>query len=400
MKILKNKLLFIFCFIFLMIPNVKAETEYYDDEGNPFRLVFDDTSLKTFVKNDFAIVYDDLVDGKTAAKFTKTNNGNELVSAYDYREELYITIYETTETYQLNNNIKYVVNVHPSATAGTNEYGRHWYWKRLMKDTNKQFTYKGQVATTSTKGLNQLNFSKLGSGGSIYVGNGWTQEAYGGLLLAVDKQGNVERIINLFENYNSLMIDLRDNAINNIFYSSTDVYDSNAYKVIIKKEEFLPKRDIPNAYYSLGCEENNPFIYNIYFNIENLEINDNVKIYKEDKLLKDIKYVYDPEETEIIMIENAESGYYKIDVVDENNELLYSATFHINVEIGDIFDENDTPVSLLDKIKMYLKGFKNNIKMFYEGFENFFSSLNFELRTGIFIITTIFIIVYIIKIII
>ena len=39
------------------------ETKKYSLEA--IRLIFDNTPLKTFVKNDFAIVYDDLVDGKT-----------------------------------------------------------------------------------------------------------------------------------------------------------------------------------------------------------------------------------------------------------------------------------------------------------------------------------------------
>ena len=36
---------------------VKAETNYFDENGVMYRLIFDDTSLKNFVKRDFALYY-------------------------------------------------------------------------------------------------------------------------------------------------------------------------------------------------------------------------------------------------------------------------------------------------------------------------------------------------------
>ena len=480
-KILINILLITLCFF--TITDVKAETDYYDGNGNLFRLVFDDTPLRYFVKNDFAIVYDDIVRSKTSAKFTKTNNGNEFVSAYRAEKELYITMYETTESYQQNNNIKYVVNISPDITASTIDYGINWLNKTVFLNAQNLFTNKGRNKKTTNTGIDQLEKAEIASTESSYQDYGWTQEAYGGLLLAVDKEGNVERIVNLTENYYNLMVEIRDNARKNIFYSSTNVYDKNG-KILISKDEFNKRIitsnysltcDDENAYiydlhfditdlktndnvvisynndsillnetlteqksifsienaktgnynvkvydesselihennfnieierninvdYSLGCDEDNPFFYNIYFNIKGLVKNDKVIIKKDNIKIKESLINWDTTGEEIIDIQNAESGKYLIIIYNEDNEEIYQKEFDIIVDQV-FFTEDDTAVSLIDKIKEYLKSFKNNLKIFYEGFESIFNSLNFELKAGIFIIITIFIIVYIIKII-
>lgn len=355
-----NKKLLIFlsmiC-IFFYVDDVKAETDYYDDNGNLFRLVFDNTPLRNFVKNDFAIVYDDIVSSKTAAKFTKTNNGNELVSAYLAENELYITMYETTETYQQNNNIKYVVNIYPDFTGGTAEKGRYWYYKHVWLNTSKLFTYKGRSKYTTNTGLNQIDLV-YGNGNkeSSYNDKGWTQESYGGLLLAVDKEGNVERIINLTENYNSLMVEVRDNARKNIFYSSTNVYDTNE-KILYNKEYFDTR--IITSNYSLTCDDENPYIYDLHFDISDLKANDNVVIsYNDDSILLNETLT---EDKNSFLIENAKTGNYNVKVYDDSGELIHENSFYIKVDSDVQIDVSDEDININsdDDVSTILN--KNNI---------------------------------------
>lgn len=381
-KILINVLLITLCFF--GITNVKAETDYYDGNGNLFRLVFDDTPLRYFVKNDFAIVYDDLVRSKAAAKFTKTYNGNELISAYRAENELYITMYETTETYQQNNNIKYVVNIYPDFTGGTAEKAIYWYEKKVWLNTNKLFTYKGRSQYTTNTGIDQIDKVEADyKKESSYMDKGWTQESYGGLLLAVDKEGNVERIINLTENYNSLMVEVRDNARKNIFYSSTNVYNTNE-KILYYKEYFDTR--IITSNYSLTCDENNPFIYDLHFNISGLKANDKVVItYNDDSIvLNEIL----TEEKSSFSIENVESGKYNIKVYDESDELIHENEFDIVVDSITIEDEDDT-ISLIAKIKDSLNNFRSSLDFLYQGWNTVYNELNREMKTGILVIISI-----------
>lgn len=394
MKILKNKLLFILCFIFLMIPNAKAleegEIKLFDD------FTYNNNVIKGFTYRtdmQYLTVY---CARNTTYNYYNWTPKDEIIPNYTIianSNSGYIELHIQMLNYQYNSYGWQYINYNKKLILqkinwkDSSGYNQTYRWLQREED--------GTYSSFTTSYSNNMNRSDI-----IFKYDVTSQE----WILITDQYTHYNNYKSHFlrdaSQYYMVLLENKTSYNVKIIQTNMEVLDSNYNQVEFDEyKETKPTRNIPTANYSLGCDENNPFIYNIYFNIENLEKNDNVKIYKKDKLLKDIKYVYEPNKTETITIENAETSYYKIDVYDENNELLYSATFHINVEIGDIFDENDTPVTLLDKIKMYLKGFKNNINMFYKGFENFFSSLNFELRTGIFIITTIFIIVYIIKII-
>jgi hypothetical protein len=485
-----NVLLLSLCFF--GITDVKAETDYYDDEGNLFRLVFDDTPLRNFVKTDFAIVYDDLdYQGKTIARFDSTSQSGtyQYSAGYAIENELIILIFETSEKWQQTRNEKYIVNVLPDYIGGSNNavYPCIFFDQVIYKDEdnlNKIRAFAKKYTHTKGFGTDLLNF-RVDSNTSTNLNGVWrTAVDNYGVLLSVDKNGNWQRLTDLYNTNRTLYSEISGNAEKNVIYSSKDIYSYRTKELLISKEEFETRTitsnysltcheenpyiydlhfdindlkanekvvitynddsivinetlteqknsfSIENAKtgnynvkvydennelihendfeieierninidYSLGCDEDNPFFYNIYFNIKGLVKDDKVVIKKDNIKIKESLINWDTIGEEIIDIQGAESGKYLVIIYNKDNEEIYQKEFDIIVD-QIFFTEDDTALTLIDKIKNYLKAFKDNLKIFYEGFESIFNSLNFELKTGIFIIITIFIIVYIIKIV-
>lgn len=360
-----NKKLLIFlsmlC-IFFYVDDVKAETDYYDDEGNLFRLVFDDTPLRNFVKNDFAIVYDDVDNrGYTIALFEKSYKGYIQYSGYKIENDLLITIYETTQNYQNTTNIKYVVNITPemvTANSSSIMLPKNYIDNYVVKLSTGYYTiYSSEYRNKSSgSGLSNLNLEMASYSSFKNYNIGWTQEPYGGLLLTIDTEGNVQRIFDLNNNYNDLMVEIRDNARKNIFYSSHDIYDENK-NLIIQKEEFETRTITSN--YSLTCDEDNSYIYDLHFDISNLKANDNVVIsYNNNSILLNETLT---EEKNSFSIENAKTGNYNIKVYDDSGDLIHENSFYIKVDSDVQIDVSDEDININsdDDVSTILN--KNNI---------------------------------------
>lgn len=360
-----NKKLLIFlsmlC-IFFYVDDVKAETNYYTDDGYMFRLVFDDTPLRNFVKRDFAFVYDDKDNRKhTIALFEKNYKNYKIYAGYKLENDLLITIYETREAYQNSTNIKYVVNITPELMVGTSSsimlpknYNDNYV---VLGDDGKYTIYSGTYWSTSNgSGLDFLNLEAASYTRYNNYNVGWTQESYGGVTLIVDTEGNVQRIVNIFDNYNDLVVEIRDYARTNIFYSSHDIYDKNK-NLITPKEEFETRNITSN--YSLTCDEENPYIYDLNFNISDLKTNDNVVIsYNSNSILLNETLT---EQKNSFSIENAKTGNYHIKVYDDSGELIHENSFYIKVDSDVQIDVSDEDININsdDDVSTILN--KNNI---------------------------------------
>ena len=100
---------------------VKAETNYFDNNGVMYRLIFDDTPLKNFVKRDFALYYDkkDLQNEDIAELTATSKSGTYTYSnGFAKNKNLKMVIFETSESWQQNNNSKYIAIVIPDYIAG------------------------------------------------------------------------------------------------------------------------------------------------------------------------------------------------------------------------------------------------------------------------------------------
>lgn len=357
-----NKKLLIFltmlC-IFFYVDDVKAETEYYDDEGNPFRLIFDETPLRNFVKNDFALTYNHTnTSNQLLAVISRQDGSYTSWAGYVYTQPLMIQIYETSTEYQNSTNIKYIVNVTPDVTvASSTNYGsrNNFIGNMVTKKNDGYYTIKGKKYKTSIAGLNYLIYGKIGDSGDGIIEYGWTQESYGGLLLTVDTEGNVQRIINVHNN-SSLTTEANNNARKNLIYTSTDVYN-NGGSVIIPKEEFETRNITSN--YSLTCDEENPYIYDLHFNISDLKTNDNVVIsYNDNSILLNETLT---EQKNSFFIENAKTGNYNIKVYDDSGELIHENSFYIKVDSDVQIDVSNEDININsdDDVSTILN--KNNI---------------------------------------
>lgn len=397
----KNLLLFALSFLTLNVSSVNA---YYDEQGNEFRLVFEDTPLRSFVNRDFAITYEynDYLNETLIAKFTDTSKSGTYTynKGFDKREDLFVVIYETSQEYQNQYGVKYVAIVEADFIAGnTNSmYPSIYKNKKLVRDTStgKHSLFIDRYQDRSGFNPDKLNFDIKNSNvlKNLFVSNGAYADS-GGLIIKVKTDGSIERVSDISNRESHLVTEINNNACKNVIYSSVDIIDREG-NVIVEKEEFQARTITSN--YSLTCDDTSAFIYNLNFLITDLEINDRIKIYKDDQLIKE-EIVKAKKDNYYIEINNAESDKYKIEVYDIDDNLIHTNEFDIVVDII-AFDEDDDALSLIDKTKQALTEFKRSLDFIYQGWEVCYNSLNPELKIGIIISIIIIILSILFKIII
>ena len=401
--ILNKKSLLLFALSFFIL-NISTVSAYYDEAGNEYRLVFEDTPLRNFVTRDFAITYqnNDYLKETIIAKFTDTSKSGTYTynKGFDKREDLFVVIYETSQEYQNQYNVKYIAIVEADYVAGNTNaiYPTIYKNKKLVRDitTGKHSLFVDRYQDRSGFNPDKLNFDINNSNvlKTLFTSNGAYVDS-GGLIIKVKTDGSIERINDIYNRESHLVTEINSNACKNVIYSSVDIIDREG-NVLVEKEEFKSRKVTSN--YSLTCDDTSAFIYNLNFLITDLEINDKIKIYKDSKLIKE-EVVKAKKDNYYIEITNADSNKYKIEVYDIDNNLIHTNEFNIVVDLIS-FNEDDDALSLIDKTKQAITEFKRSLDFIYQGWNVCFNSLNPELKIGIIISIIIIILSILFKIII
>lgn len=405
-KILNKKYLLLFASSFFLM-GISSADAYYDDDGNYYTLLFENTPLRTFVTRDFALNYKyrDYLDSTDIAIIESTSASGTYTyrKAFDKNKEITKVIYQIPDSLKNTYGYQYVMYVYPDYVSGSKNAtnptiienkilkrsvsGQHLVYQketRIRYRNNYSDAYDMLNFDINSLSDSELQIVELSNTGLSPNGNTV-------LIIAVKTDGEIE-VFSDIQNRTSqkwlhtAMYNSDDSTPSKyLIYSSVDVYDLNTGELLIPKEEFEIRSITSN--YTLTCDENNPFIYNIQIMVQKLKNNDNVKIYKDNILIKD-DIMEDPEENEYIQINDAESGLYKIEIYDENNELIHENEFDIVVDSITIDNEDDT-ISLIGKIKDSLNNFRRSLDFLYQGWNTVYNELNREMKTGILVIISI-----------
>lgn len=402
-----NKYIKIFALtLFFMIclsvnANVKAETNYFDDNGVMYRLVFDDTPLKNFVQRDFALYYNEKdLQNEDIAKLTATSkNGTYTYSnGFAKSKDLKTIIFETSETWQQNNNEKYIAYVLPDYVSGNyNSVETRINDNVIVKrgDTYKYYWFSGDRYYKEREfGIDNLNFNKNDSNVKLQSGIGLSS-IYGNteLLIIVNKDGEIRRWNDLDEYDNNLYLEIRDSARYNLIYSSLDVYNQQGTTIIKPKEDF-EERNITYTYEKVKNKE----LYDIEFSLKGLKKGDKIFLgnYDSDneKYLQQFNIISNTENPNARFVFNDISKNAKIDILikDEKDNILISESVNIDI---DIFE--DLKNGNINDFFTYVNNFINNkinkpIKNIMNSFQLLFNRLEVDLQIGIVIIFLIMII--------
>lgn len=402
--ILNKKSLLLFALSFFLV-GISTVDAYYDDDGNYYTLLFENTPLRTFVTRDFALNYKyrDYLDSTDIAIIESTSNSGTYTfrKAFDKNKEILKVIYQIPDNLKNTYGYQYVMYAYPDYVTGnpgaiTPTIMENKILNRAV--SGQHLVYQKQTFiknyTLVNDVYNMLNFdvNNYGTNISIYekANTGLSPDGNSVLIIAVKTDGQIEVFSDIYNRKSqkwlyTAMQDSNTAPSKNLIYSSADIYHINTGELLVKKEEFEIRSIISN--YTLTCDENDPFIYNIQIMIQNLKDNDNVKIYKDNTLIKD-DIMEDPEENEYIQINDAESGLYKIEVYDENDELIHENEFDIVVDSITIDNEDDT-ISLIGKVKDSLNNFRRSLDFLYQGWNTVYNELNREMKTGILVIISI-----------
>ena len=383
--ILNRKYLLIFALSFFIL-NISSVNAYYNEDGREFRLVFENTPLRNFVKRDFAITYQyyDNLKETLIAHFTDTSKSGTYTyeKGFDKREELFIVIYETSQEYQNQYNVKYVAIVEADYVAGnTNSiYPTIYKNKKLVRnlETGKHALYADRYQDRTGFNPDKLNFDINNSNvlKTLFTSNGAYVDS-GGLIIKVKTDGEIERINDISNRASHLVTEINNNACKNVIYSSVDIIDRDG-NILVEKEEFQARKVTSN--YSLGCDEKNPFIYNLYFYLTDLKLNEKIKIYKDNKLIKEEEVKEELTEY-ITSIYDALSGTYKIEVYDIENNLIHINEFNLKVDSWNL--EEETKTSILEKTKTIIQTFRDATNFIFEAWEVVWENLHTEIKIGI-----------------
>lgn len=376
-----NKKLLIFlsmiC-IFFYVEDVKAETGYYDDDGNYYTLLFENTPLRTFVTRDFALNYKyrDYTDSTDIAIIESTSNSGTYTyrKGFDKNKELLKVIYQIPDNLKNTYGYQYVMYVYPDYATGNRgaivpQILENKKLRRL--DSGQHVVYQKQTYlrnhTLVDDVYNMLNYDINNYEGNISINEitstGIAPTGNAELIIAVKTDGQIEVFSDLVNRtsqkwlYTAMRKSDGTAPSNYLIYSSVDVYDSNGENVIIPKEEFEERTITSN--YSLTCDEDNPFIYNLHFDISDLKTNDKVVItYNEDSILLNETLT---EEKNSFTIENGKTGNYNIKVYDDSGELIHENSFYIKVDSDVQIDVSDEDININsdDDVSTILN--KNNI---------------------------------------
>lgn len=354
--------------LFLMISisvnaEVKAETNYFDDNGVMYRLVFDDTQLKNFVQRDFAIYYDQKdKQNEDIAKLTTTSNSGENIIKLGFakKKDLKIVIFETSESWQQNNNEKYIVTVIPDYIASNNGYYPSINEKVMLKKstTDKYYFFAGnKYIWNGGFNINYLNFDKNISNVSFYQNMSISNlSGNQDLLIIVNKDGTIQRYNDIENNNNSLYQEININAKYNLVYSSLDVYDSDTMQIIRPKDE-IRKDIIVKKEIKVNQDESNIINFKIY----NLKKDDKIKIIKKDKNgnytendIVETTITIDLNENQSYLIKDEnvkENKIYDIKIYNSKNEIIYNEEYIHNMKnyvLEDTTEEKNKLINLED----------------------------------------------------
>ena len=272
-----NKYIKIFALtLFFMIclsvnANVKAETNYYDENNVMYRLIFDDTNLKNFVQRDFTLYYNEKdMQNQDIAKLTSQSGSYNYSIGFAKEKELNILIYETSEKWQQNRNEKYIAIILPDYYAGTGTSATIHENIKAVKNNDIGYLFKGDRYIKFISNIDYLNFNKNEYARAIL--NNYLAD-YGGdviLIIAVDKEGNITRKTNLYNNDKDLYNEI-GNATSNLIYSSVDIYNDEGTEIVIPKEEYEQR----NITYTYDKVKNNE-LYDIEFSVKGLKKGDKI----------------------------------------------------------------------------------------------------------------------------
>lgn len=247
---MKNKYILLFALSFFIL-GISPVNAYYDDNGNEYRLVFEKTPLRNFVNRDFAITYqnNDYLKETIIAKFIDTSKSGTYTynKGFDKREDLFVIIYETSQEYQNQYNVKYVAIVEADFIAGNTNaiYPTIYKNKKLVRDitTGKHSLYADRYQDRSGFNPDKLNFNINNSNvlSNLFISNGAYVDS-GGLIIKVKTDGEIERINDISNRASHLVTEINNNACKNVIYSSVDIIDRDG-NILVEKEEFETKID-------------------------------------------------------------------------------------------------------------------------------------------------------------
>lgn len=367
--------------------NVKAETNYFDDIGVMYRLIFDDTQLKDFVKRDFALYYNAKdMQNQDIAKLTSQSGSYNYSMGFAKEKELNILIYETSETWQKNRNEKYIAIVLPDYYAGTGTSATIHENVKAVKNNDIGYLFKGDRYIKFISNIDYLNFNKNEYDRAIL--NNYLAD-YGGdviLIIAVDKEGNISRKNNLYDNDKNLYNEIASST-SNLIYSSVDIYNDEGTEIIKPKEDFETR----NITYTYEKVKNNEF-YDIEFSVKGLKKGDKIFLGNYDtdnkKYLQQFNIISNTENPNARFVFNDISKNARIDILikDEKDNILISESVNIDI---DIFE--DLKNGNINDFFTYVNNFINNkinkpIKNIMNSFQLLFNRLDADLQIGIVII--------------
>lgn len=342
---------------------VRAETNYYDDNGIMYRLVFDDTPLKNFVQRDFALYYNqkDLQNEDIAILTNTSQSGTYTYSmGFAKNKNLNIEIYETSQNWQETKNEKYIAIILPdyiSCNKGTPKINENI---KLKKQTNNKYWFFGNdYKKQGVSGINLLNFNKNESNVAFRENIEYYEgSATADIVIVVNKDGIIKRVSNLWDTNENLINELNKNARSNLIYSSVDVYDNTGTTIIKPKEDFEVRKDIiVKKEIKVNPNESNEINFKIY----NLKKNDKIKFIKKDKngnytendiIETTITIDLNENQSYLIKDENVkENKIYDIKIYNSKNEIIYNEEYIHNMKnyvLEDTTKEKNKLINLED----------------------------------------------------
>lgn len=413
-QIFKNKR-FIFALSFFLlinisfIANVKAETEYFDENGVMYKLLFDDTQLKDFVQRDFALYYNvkDKQDQDIANITQTTKSGTYTYSlGFAKNKDLKILIFETSETWQETHNEKYIVNVLPDYVSGNyNSIDASIYENVKVvkgKDNWAYYFFKGDRYYKDREfGMDNLNFNKNDSNVKVVNEDNLSNlTGSSNLIIIVNKDGTIYKQNDIWNKDSNLEKEINNNARYNLIYSSMDVWNYEQTEIIKPKEEFEIKKPIEEQIEIVKGEIGK----NIKFQYNNLKENYLIDIKRKDiESKKNLEWKYSPIRPNItfssLEFEDLTDSYiFERTIYNENKDII----FHKEeiIEFGGLFDEINENSDVNDYfgfIKIFLKKASAIVSPIFEIFNYFFKNLDPFLQLGTFVCFTVLIIYFILR---
>ena len=341
--------------------NVKAETNYFDDNGVMYRLIFDDTQLRNFVQSDFALYYNEKdMQNNDIAKLTQvTQSGTYTYNlGFAKNKDLSMVIFEFSDEWQKTHNEKYIAIIMPDYIAGN--YGairpRVHEKIKVVKVSSGNHSFYLDGYEKNSMGLDYINFNKTDGDVNSYKNGESATPGNSTLNIIIDKDGNIQRVNDMWNKNSTLMTEIESNTIKNLIYSSLDVYDWDTMQIIRPKDDF-ETRNITYTYEKIKNNE----IYDIEFYVKGLKKGDKIFLgnYDSDneKYLQQFNIISNTDNPNARFIFNDISKNARIDILikDEKDNILISESVNIDI---DIFE--DLKNGNISDFFSYVNNFINN----------------------------------------